>query len=191
LVEVHRLLVKSALDTSPPWLGSWVHRYSGPGTFVLTDPHQGNISDDGKKLGLFDPGQYENLTGPEADLFVRMLVAFSKPNWHERKRAALVGELAVLCKTSFAKLDKAYAETFREPNATVGRKLHLLLLEASKNGVVIPNGYFGLAKMLHSLQSQEAELGLPDVVKSMIKDLYLDQLGPVGRVYRATSSGEP
>jgi predicted unusual protein kinase regulating ubiquinone biosynthesis (AarF/ABC1/UbiB family) len=191
LTEVHRLLLRTALDTEPHWLGSWVHRASGRGTFVLTDPHQGNVADDGNKVGLFDPGQYENLTKEEAELFVRMLVAFSKRNWQRRKRPALVDQLSALCSLSDPnagppsvreRLDQAYEEIFRENDATVGRKLHLLLLEASKNGVAIPNGYFGLAKMLHSLASQEQELLLPDVVGSVIRQLYLAQLGVVGRL---------
>ena len=123
-----------------------------------------------------------------------MLVAFSRPHWHSGKRSALVDGLSALCKLSDpntpgasirARIDDAYAQTFTEANASVGRKLHLLLLAASKYGVAIPNGYFGLAKMLHSLQSQEQALGLPDVVAKVIGDLYLDQLGPVGRVYGA------
>jgi predicted unusual protein kinase regulating ubiquinone biosynthesis (AarF/ABC1/UbiB family) len=162
-------------------------------TFVLTDPHQGNVSDDGAHVGLFDPGQYETLKKEEAILFVRMLAAFSNPAWHGTQRGELVDNLTAVCRLTDGtseepplrtRIDSAYQATFSEPNATVGRKLHLLLLAASKLDVAIPNGYFGLAKMLHSLQAQENELSLPNVVAEVIESLYLDQLGATGTLYR-------
>lgn len=183
LTQVHQLLVTAALEPQ-----------NGEDTFVLTDPHQGNLADDGIRVGLFDPGQYENLTAGESELFVRLLAAFSRDKWHRKKKAQLVSGLAPHCQLApnekkvpsvRDRLDAAYAATFSEPDATVGRKLHLFLLDASKRGVAIPNGYFGLAKMLHSLQSQAEELGLEDVVSKTIGELYIDHLGPLGRVYRA------
>jgi hypothetical protein len=58
----------------------------------------------------------------------------------------------------------------------------LLLLAASKASVSVPDGYFGLAKMLHSLESQAAELKLRSAVTDSVIGLSLDQLGPVGRL---------
>ncbi len=63
---------------------------------MLTDPHGGNIADDGLVHGLFDPGQYEALTAAEANVFVRMLASFSNPKWHRARKDELVGKLAAL-----------------------------------------------------------------------------------------------
>ena len=81
------------------------------------------------------------------------------------------------------RLSKAFDATLAEPEADVGRKLQLLLLDASKRGVAVPNGYFGLAKMIHSLESQAHDFKLRSAVTDVVSSLYVDQLGPAGRLY--------
>lgn len=65
-----------------------------------------------------------------------------------------------------------------------GRRMELLFLEASKQGVDLPDGYFGLAKMLHSLQSQAGELDLGNVVEDTIRDIYIQRYGIFGAFFK-------
>ncbi len=67
----------------------------------------------------------------------------------------------------------------------MGRKLQLFLLEASKKEALLPDGYFGLAKMLHSIESQAEDLKMPSAVADVTRELTVDLMGPVGRVYGA------
>ncbi len=158
------------------------------------------------KFGLFDPGQFETLKTDEANAFVRMIASFSRPAWHRARKAELVDKLVALSSPEAngvildafqvaeaqrreaaqrSILTDAYEESFREPQAGVGRKLQLFLLAASKKGAQIPDGYFGLAKMLHSVESQATDLGMPSAVAEVTRELVLDLMGPVGRVYGA------
>ncbi len=199
LYSLHASMARAALETDPKRAGST----GKPETYVLTDPHGGNVAFDGTQPGLFDPGQFETLTQPEAELFVWSLATFSNPSWHESRRVKFVDRFAALSKLkdpndagpSLAqRLDKAFDATLSEPNADVGRKLQLLLIDASKRGIAVPTGYFGLAKMLHSLESQAHDFKIRSAVNDVITSLYVDQLGPAGRIYnfaRGSKSSTP
>jgi hypothetical protein len=191
LYELHVGLVRAALETDTRRPGAAVIKQPEARTYILTDPHEGNVALDQSRVGLFDPGQYETLSHTEADFFVSMLGSFRKPSLNERQRTSLVSRLTQLSQLAdpndggpslHARLDAAFQATLAEPEADVGRKLQLLLLAASKASVSVPDGYFGLAKMLHSLESQAAELKLRSAVTDSVIGLSLDQLGPVGRL---------
>jgi predicted unusual protein kinase regulating ubiquinone biosynthesis (AarF/ABC1/UbiB family) len=181
-------MVRAALETDPRRVGAT----GKPETYVLTDPHGGNVAFDGTKPGLFDPGQFETLTKPEADFFVWSLATFSNPSWHSTRRAKFVERFAEICTLKDPndkgpplqqRLNKAFEATLAEPHADVGRKLQLLLIDASKRGIAVPNGYFGLAKMLHSIESQAKDFKLRSAVNDVVSSLYVDQLGPAGRLF--------
>jgi hypothetical protein len=181
---LHVQLVRAALDTRSDFIRDGK-------TFVLTDPHDANVSDNGARLGLFDPGQFENLTPEEGDLFVRLLAAFSRDKWQQKRKAKLVAQL--MTHASIGDPNDGDQRTLEErlvaaydglTTGQVSQKLEAFFLDASKNGVAIPNSYFGVAKMLNTLTAREAEQGLGAVTEDTIKSLYLDQLGPFGRIAR-------
>ncbi len=182
--QLHTYLVRAALDTRSDFMQDGK-------TFVLTDPHDANVSDDGLLLGLFDPGQFENLTPEEGDLFVRLLAAFSRDKWQRARKDKLVAQLMRHCEVGDPNDGKNQSLEQRLVAAydglttgSVSAKLEAFFLDASKNGVAIPNSYFGVAKMLNTLTAREKERALAPVTEGVIKDLFLDQQGPFGRVLK-------
>jgi predicted unusual protein kinase regulating ubiquinone biosynthesis (AarF/ABC1/UbiB family) len=96
LYELHVGLVRAALETDTRRPGAAVIKQPEARTYILTDPHEGNVALDQSRVGLFDPGQYETLSHTEADFFVSMLGSFRKPSLNERQRTSLVSRLTQL-----------------------------------------------------------------------------------------------
>lgn len=182
LGETYRSLVQAALDPARAVYGN---------SFVLTDPHQGNVAldrgADGRVIAdLFDPGQYETLKAPEAALFVRLVVHLSKDgSWFAPKKAELIDELAVLLVKDEAarpairaQLDEAWekARTSAGKDPEPGEFVRAWLFAAADRGVPVPDAYFGMAKMLHTIDSQCRDLGLPDVIREEVSRLYKAEL---------------
>ncbi len=177
LGETYRSLVQAALDPA---------RFVYGNGFVLTDPHQGNVALDRAADGrvycdLFDPGQYETLKGPEAALFVRLVVHLSKGgNWFAPKKDELLEQLTLL----LAPKDTERTEVRRKlrdawetaigakKDVEPGEAIRAWLFAAADRGVPIPDAYFGMAKMLHTIDAQCRDLGLADVISEEVGRLY-------------------
>lgn len=182
LGETYRSLVQAALDPA---------RFVAGSGFVLTDPHQGNVAldraPDGRVLAdLFDPGQYETLKAAEAAMFVRLVVHLSREkSWFAPKKAELVEELAVLLEKNEparAAMRVQLGEAWEQARASAGRDpepgafVRAWLFAAADRGVPVPDAYFGMAKMLHTIDAQCRDLGLPDVIREEVSRLYKAEL---------------
>ena len=186
LVSLHKTLIQDAFDTRG--------LPEGAETFVFTDPHLANIADNGKVAYVFDPGQYATLKQNEAQLFLRMLVAFGNEGLKVSMREDLLESLTPLCnidrqhqgqdpaKTVAQRLDEAYAVAERVADDSVGYRLQVFFNACSKQGLDIPRGFFAAAKMMHIIQGQCRDLGLGDHMAETVRDLFVDQLGPWGKL---------
>jgi hypothetical protein len=188
--RLHERLIRAALDVSPRWRRENDAK-EGEETFVLTDPHDANVSLCLDDLGLFDPGQFEKLTPREASFFVRLLAAFGGESSMRARRDAMIAELATFATpgepnatadTVTAGLSRAYDEVLALKGATPESRMKHLFQAANKNDVAIPNSYFGLAKMLDTLSSRERTFGLRPITRRTIAGLYLAQRGGWGRL---------
>lgn len=180
---MHRSFMLDAFDTS--------NMKPDDLTFVFTDPHLGNIADDGTNAYAFDPGQYARMKPAEADLFVGFLVASGSEELRGDMRAGLIAQLALHSKPIKGDTDErpieqrlgaAYDHAMAEDTESVGHRLTLFLNECSKSGLDVPRGFFAGAKMMHILHGQARDFDLGDHIESTIRDLYVQQLGPWGKV---------
>ena len=183
LTQLHRSLMLDAFDTA--------RTSASDQTFVFTDPHLGNLADDGKHAYAFDPGQYARMKPAEADLFVRMLVAAGTDSLRASMRDELIGALAGHCtvfddkggdRTVEQRLGDAYDQAMSEGSESVGHSLQLFFNACNKSGLDVPQGFFAGAKMMHILHGQARDLGLGDHIQETVRDLYVRQLGPWGKV---------
>lgn len=181
LGESYRSLVQAALDPA---------RFVRGSGFVLTDPHQGNVAlertADGRVFcDLFDPGQFEKIRAEEASMFVRLVVHLSKDgSWFAPKKDELVEQMSALLEKDGTKraalrtqLREAWDRAGQNADPSdAGEFVRAWLFAAADRGVPIPDAYFGMAKMLHTIDSQCRDLGLADVIREEVSRLYKAEL---------------
>jgi hypothetical protein len=125
-------------------------------------------------------------------LFVRLIVHLSKSNsfWAPKKEKLIESFASLLARETKhqfnapteadikAKLEDAWKKTASTTQAgdDPGSFLRAWLFAAADTGVPIPDAYFGVAKMLHTIDSQCRDMGLKDVITEEVTRLFKTQL---------------
>lgn len=110
-----------------------------------------------------------------------MLDAFAKLVFDEAQRSQWDGVRRSASSVDAARDKLATAWDSAERSLGAGKKdpgefLRAWLFAAADEGLKIPDAYFGVAKMLHTIDSQCKDLGLDDVIHDEVARLYKAQL---------------